>query len=90
MKHNTKHGGPYDRGGMDRYYGRQFTPHYYADNGNGGQSKVFDLSAEQIAAYRAGYNGQDDRKDYGAPCVSNTTDSNKEHSTMHFGGGGSL
>lgn len=31
----TRHGGPFDRGSADYYYGRDFDPHYYiGDTGN--------------------------------------------------------
>ena len=29
LKDKDRHGGPYDRGGADSYYGRGFNPHYY-------------------------------------------------------------
>ena len=56
MKYDERHGGPYDRGSADSYYGRSFSPHYYT--GDTYSSKRIDESAmtpEEIQAYRAGY-----------------------------------
>ena len=54
MKQNKT---PYDRGGADRYYGRPFNPHYVVDG-----VTVTDLTPEQIAEYRAGWNDEADVK----------------------------
>ena len=29
MKYDKRHGGPFDRGGADSYYGRGRNPHYF-------------------------------------------------------------
>jgi len=53
----TRHGGAYDRGSADSYYGREPRPHYFT--GNTYQSteiEEVDMSEEEIAAYMAGYN----------------------------------
>ena len=52
----TRHGGAYDRGSADAWYGREADPHYwtgatYAST----RIPVQDMSAEEIAAYMAGY-----------------------------------
>lgn len=54
-----RHGGPYDRGGADSYYGRLETPHYY--RGATGSSERVDIPDSQkdsntYKAYMAGYN----------------------------------
>ena len=53
----TRHGGAYDRGSADAYYARPFIPHMYAG------ATMMSLripqecmSADEIAAYTAGYN----------------------------------
>ena len=54
--YNDRHGGAFDRGSADSYYRRQFRPHYYV--GNTGQSEAVtetQMTAEEIAEYRAGY-----------------------------------
>lgn len=67
--YNDRHGGAFDRGSADSYYRRLFRPHYYV--GNTGQSEEVtepDMTAEQIAAYRAGYDHNEksaDFKDWG-------------------------
>jgi len=53
----TRHGGAYDRGSADAWYGRPPEPHYFT--GASFQSTridAVDMSAEEIAAYMAGYN----------------------------------
>jgi hypothetical protein len=60
----TRHGGAYDRGSADKYYNRDFNPHYYV--GDTMQSKlVTKLNAKALAAYTQGYNEQTDQKDWG-------------------------
>jgi hypothetical protein len=50
----SQHGGLFDRGSADSYYGRGPFPHY---GGVGGEleKRVTDLSAEERAEYLAGY-----------------------------------
>ena len=61
----TRHGGAYDRGSADKYYGRAFAPHFY--KGDSLQSELItNLDAEALAAYTKGYNEQTDQKDYGS------------------------
>lgn len=53
-KYDERHGGPYDRGSADSYYGRKFNPHFFV--GSTHQSKeITDLSAKDLEAYTAGY-----------------------------------
>jgi hypothetical protein len=64
----TRHGGAYDRGAADSYYGRGREPHYFV--GATFQSTLIeqtDMSAEEIAAYMQGYNDNEKsggKKDY--------------------------
>lgn len=56
MVYSQRHGGPYDRGSADSYYGRNYSPHYYV--GNTYSSPIVeecDMTPEEIAAYRQGY-----------------------------------
>ena len=55
-KYNERHGGPWDRGSADSYYGRPEVPHYYI-GGTGSSEKIeeSDMGAEEISAYHAGY-----------------------------------
>ena len=53
----TRHGGAYDRGSADSWYGREVNPHYFT--GATYQStkiEEVDMSEEEIAASMAGYN----------------------------------
>lgn len=65
MKYDTRHGGPYDRGSADAYYGRSFKPHYFeSDTYSSPLIEMESMSAEEIVAYTAGYNECDDRKSW--------------------------
>jgi len=66
---DTRHGGPFDRGGADFWYNRGYDPHYYT-GGTYTSDRVTrdDMTAEELAAYRAGYceaEAAGDQKDYG-------------------------
>lgn len=65
MKYDTRHGGPYDRGSADYYYRRPFNPHYYVGSTRSSElvpeSK---MTTEEIAAYRAGYEEETERKEW--------------------------
>ena len=68
-KFDTRHGGPFDRGGADFWYNRGYDPHYYT-GGTYTSDRVTrdDMTAEELAAYRAGYceaEAAGDQKDYG-------------------------
>lgn len=66
---DRRHGGPWDRGGADSYYRRQYRPHYFV--GKTYQSE--EITTEQMTeaereAYRAGYEYNEylgDFKDWG-------------------------
>jgi hypothetical protein len=56
MSYDQRHGGPYDRGSADKWYGRAYDPHYYV--GATAQSErveMKDMTAEEIVAYSVGY-----------------------------------
>jgi len=48
------HGGLFDRGSADSYYGRPRDPHWYPEGSYNG-TKVTDLNPIEIQAYMAGY-----------------------------------
>lgn len=55
-KFDTRHGGAYDRGQADSYYGRDYNPHYFTgDSFNSPRIELQDMSAQEIIAYTAGY-----------------------------------
>jgi hypothetical protein len=56
QNYDTRHGGPFDRGSADSYYGRPRQPHYF--NGptyNSDRIKEGLMTREEIQAYLAGY-----------------------------------
>jgi len=56
MEHDMRHGGPFDRGSADNWYGRPFGPHYWS--GGTGKSLYIGkdgMTEDEIAAYAAGW-----------------------------------
>lgn len=55
-KYDDRHGGPWDRGNADAYYGRPFMPHYYV-GATGFTERVGEdrMTPGQIEAYEDGY-----------------------------------
>ena len=60
---DMRHGGPYDRGSVDAYYGRNCDPHYFI-GATYSTDKVErkDMTNTQVEEYLLGYNEQLDRK----------------------------
>ncbi|AGH16012.1 hypothetical protein DVVG_00026 [Dunaliella viridis virus SI2] len=63
-------GCPRDRGAMDRYYGMPYRPHKYVDRHGSphniiGGHRVEALTPKELREYRAGWDAQEDRKDWG-------------------------
>lgn len=54
-----RHGGLYDRGSADSYYGRPRAPHWYPEGTYKG-TPVTKLTDEEIAEYHAGYDYNED------------------------------
>lgn len=55
-EYSQRHGGPYDRGSADSYYGRGFRPHYFkGDTYNSERVDEQHMTAEELAAYKAGF-----------------------------------
>ena len=52
---DKRHGGAWDRGSADSYYRRPYSPHKYVA-GTGTSERVESLSADDLAAYEAGWN----------------------------------
>ncbi len=62
---DTRHCGPYDRGMADSYYGRGRRPHYYVGNtGNSPRVEANEMTLNEIAAYHAGYDDNEEMGDY--------------------------
>ena len=60
---NKKHGGPFDRGGADFYYHRDFDPHYWPEGtGNGTRVEQKDMTLAEQAEYLLGWTEQTEQK----------------------------
>lgn len=54
--YDQRHGGPFDRGAADSYYGRGYNPHFYEGATQMSPRIERDMmTAEDIQAYTAGY-----------------------------------
>lgn len=62
--YDTRHGGPYDRGSADKYYGSPPKPHYF-EGATYASPLVTDLTPAEVEAYMAGYNEETAEKDWG-------------------------
>lgn len=52
----VRHGGPFDRGSADSYYGRGARPHYYiGDTGLSDKVENSGMNEDEIKEYYAGY-----------------------------------
>ena len=66
-KFDDRHGGPFDRGSADSWYGRPFSPHYFK-GATYQTDKVTNLTPQEYAEYEAGYKWNErfgDKKDWG-------------------------
>jgi len=66
--YDQRHGGPFDRGAADSYYGRGYNPHFYeGDTHASPRVELANMTAEDIVAYTAGYRFNEkhgDKKDW--------------------------
>ena len=66
--YDQRHGGPYDRGTADSYYGRDYWPHYFVgDTYKSRRIDMEDMTAAELTAYTAGYRDNEangDKKEY--------------------------
>ena len=66
--YDQRHGGPYDRGAADSWYGREYNPHYFVgDSYNSPRIELSQMTTQEIVAYSVGYaNNEADgtKKDY--------------------------
>jgi hypothetical protein len=61
----TRHGSPYDRGMADSYYQRGRNPHYFkGDSYNSPRVTYKDMTPDEVVAYHAGYDDNEDAGDY--------------------------
>lgn len=69
VDYDDRHGGPFDRGSADSYYGRVRDPHYFVgDTYNSTMKGIREMTNAEIDAYHAGYDYNEsmgDKKDWG-------------------------
>ena len=69
MQYDKRHGGPYDRGSADSYYGRGRRPHYFLGaTYSTPEVTEKDMTPDEIAAYDQGYRDNEEDgnfKDWG-------------------------
>jgi len=54
--YDERHGGPYDRGQADSWYGREYNPHYFVgDSYSSPRIELAQMTPDEIVAYTAGY-----------------------------------
>ena len=64
-QYDTRHGGAYDRGSADAYYGRSYDPHLFrGDTYSSDRVELADMTADEITAYTAGYRDQEESGDF--------------------------
>ena len=60
---NKKHGGPFDSGGADFYYHRDFDPHYWPQGtGHGTRVEKTDMTLAEQVEYFIGWTEQTEQK----------------------------
>jgi len=65
--YDERHGGAFDRGRADSYYGRRRDPHFYVkDTYDSPRVEEKDMTAEELKAYNAGYEGTEFNSKYSA------------------------
>jgi len=65
---NARHGGPFDRGSADSYYGRDFDPHCYVGRTGDILVDKENLTPDEIVEYTKGYEYNEmfgEKKDWG-------------------------
>ena len=62
---DTRHGGPYDRGSADSYYRRPRNPHFFRGDSYQSERVTYkDMTPDEIEAYNAGYDDNEEFGDY--------------------------
>ena len=68
IEYNARHGGPFDRGSADSYYGRPRRPHYFLGDSYQSNEIIPEVGSAEHEAYCAGYDWNEangDKKDWG-------------------------
>ncbi len=65
---NCRHGGPFDRGSADSYYGRPEDPHYFVGKTGDRLVTADEMTSKEMYEYNAGYRYNEmfgEKKDWG-------------------------
>ena len=67
MRKLPPHGSPMDRGAADRWYGREYRPHYHLKLPTGTLIRLGkdQMTSEQVLEYKVGWDTEEGRKDWG-------------------------
>ena len=55
VEYDARHGGPFDRGSADSYYGRPMDPHFYIGGTHQSAKIVAEVGTAEHDAYVSGY-----------------------------------
>jgi hypothetical protein len=55
VEYDDRHGGPFDRGSADSYYGRRFRPHYFEGSTGKGPEIIPERGSKEWDEYTAGF-----------------------------------
>jgi hypothetical protein len=62
---DTRHGGPYNRGGADSYYRRPRNPHFFRGDSYQSERVTYkDMLPDEVEAYHAGYDDNEESGDH--------------------------
>jgi hypothetical protein len=63
--YSERHGGPFDRGQADSWYGREYNPHYFVGNSySSPRIELAQMTPDEIVAYTAGYTDNESNGDH--------------------------
>lgn len=63
--YSERHGGPFDRGQADSWYGREYNPHYFVgDSYSSPRIELAQMTPDEIVAYTAGYTDNESNGDH--------------------------
>ena len=62
---DERHGGPYDRGTADSYYGRGYNPHYFVgDSYNTPRVEMAQMTTREIVEYTMGFKANEEARNF--------------------------
>lgn len=62
---DERHGGPFDRGTCDSYYGRGYNPHYFVgDSYNSPCVEMAQMTAREIVEYTMGFKENEQARNF--------------------------